>query len=108
MGDWLNKLKVGDTVIVSAGWQGDRLGKVERVTATQIVVGGSRYRKVNGNIVGAQGYSREGLYEATPHRVATVRKAYLARKFSGAKWHDLSLEDLEKVEALVRGFKVSK
>lgn len=53
--EWLNSLKPGDEVLVGGRWD-DRIDKVGRVTATQIVVGGTKYRKSNGRRVGATGF----------------------------------------------------
>ncbi len=66
---WLEHLEAGDEVIVRGGW--DRAGEVRRVdrlTATQIVVGKSRYRRTDGYQVGSSGYRTARIEEATPER----------------------------------------
>jgi hypothetical protein len=99
---WLKSLKVGDTVIVESGWGRGRLGKVERITGTQVIVNDTRYRKKDGGMVGAHGYSRENIYEGTAERVAVVRQAWLADRLANFTWNRLTLEQLEAIYKQVR------
>lgn len=50
--DWLNSLKAGDEVMIPSRYSAPSIVKVDRVTATQIIVGGSRYRRNSGYRVG--------------------------------------------------------
>ena len=105
MYEWLENLKVGDKVIVD-NW-GQSIGTVERVTATLVIVGSCRYRKRDGYQLGGSSYSRGLIREPTPERLAAVRHAVLAKRFSKTEWHKYSLEDLEKVAALLAAFPVT-
>ena len=49
--DWIKDLKAGDKVFVTRGSH-IRLVTVDRVTATQIVIGGERFRKSDGYRMG--------------------------------------------------------
>lgn len=53
MRESLENVKVGDVVILHAGAYRKIVNKVRKVTATMIHVGNERYRKKDGNLVGA-------------------------------------------------------
>jgi hypothetical protein len=103
--DWLASLATGDKVIVTDGWNTQRIAIVDKVTPTQVVVGNARYRRHSGKMVGADSYSRNCIHEATPALLADVRKKTLAIKLAEFKWHDYSLIDLEAVWKVVRAMK---
>lgn len=96
---WLDKLSVGDRVIVYNGGDGASIKAVSKVTPTQIVVGNTRYRRKDGHVVGGDTWSRHSLSEATPERVATVRRRVIAKSLAAVKWGGYELADLEKVWA---------
>jgi hypothetical protein len=100
--DWLEDLKPGDRVIVDSGFFGPTLRTVERVTATQILVGQSRYRRSSGSPVGGDPWARNYLREATPECVAQVRQRSLAERLAKTKWSEYPLERLEAVAALLK------
>ena len=102
MSDWLQNLKAGDKVIIVYGFGDERLVHVDRTTATQIIVGNVRYQRRTGNMVGADSWSRCGIYEATPERAEKVRKKKLAHQLASYKWHDYPLKDLEVIWAAVK------
>jgi hypothetical protein len=105
---WLEDVKVGDEVFASYGGGWSRqltLRKVERVTPTQIVVSGTRYRRKDGRVVGASTWTREWLQEATPELKAEVREEHRRRdvlaKINGVRWGDVHVDTLEHVWDLV-------
>lgn len=53
MRESFENVKVGDVVILHAGPYKTKVNKVRKVTATMIHVGNERYRKKDGNLVGA-------------------------------------------------------
>lgn len=53
MRESLENVKVGDVVIHHAGAYRKTVNKVRKVTATMIHIGNERYRKKDGNLVGA-------------------------------------------------------
>lgn len=100
--EWLEGLKAGDEVVVSHGYHSvGRLEKVERVTATQIVISDSlRFRRDGGRKVGgSESYTRTAIEEATPEARAEIRREALRNRMSLVKWEKVSLETLEKVAA---------
>jgi hypothetical protein len=60
---WLKNLKEGDDVALPMGWTGYYITKVTKTTASQIFIGGHKYRRMDGRSIG--GYSREWLHEPT-------------------------------------------
>lgn len=106
--EWLNNLKPGDQVICRSTSIGsmDVVRTVSRVTATQIIVGSERYRKVNGRRVGdSSGWHSSWLKEATPEQVERIahqkRHLELGRRLQDMRWTKLSLPLLEAVVAVL-------
>ncbi len=66
---WLDELKAGDEVVafVNGSDRAGRLLKVDRTTATQIIVGNARYRRSDGRQPGS-GYGGGWIVEVTPER----------------------------------------
>jgi len=106
--EWLLHLKPGDEVIYTHGWNGEAVGKVTRLTDTQIVFNdGSKWRKQNGYKVGG-GSSYGGvqfLREPTPERLAKVhrkaRRTAIVHNVGRTNFGAWSLEDLEKLQAVI-------
>ena len=109
--EWLNNLKPGDQVICRSTGIGsmDVVRTVSRVTATQIIVGSEKYRKVNGRRMGDSGWYSSWLKEATPEQVERIahqrRHLELSRKLEDTRWAKLSLPLLEAVAAVLDGHK---
>lgn len=103
-GEWLDNLKPGDRVIVDggSGLYPPSVCKVERLTATQIVLdGGGRFRRTNGSQVGVTGWTIPFLSEATPERIAEIveerRRRRLLSLLHKADWSSYSTEKLEEI-----------
>lgn len=81
MNDWLQLLKPGDTVIISSnGLYGQNVRKVEKITATQIVVGGTRYNRKTGHQCGKYSFDSSSLRKATPEVIEEIhRKNYISK-----------------------------
>lgn len=95
---WLNDLKVGDEVIISAGYGGDELATVSRITATQILLAApgrrdyARFRRKDGYRVGEQLYGRSKLFPVTEARRLSVQRRQLHGMLAG-----IQLKDLEQL-----------
>lgn len=102
--DWLHNLQVGDEVIVSTRWYGRFIGKVERATATQLVVNGIRYSRKSGRQTGDHA-TINYLEEPTPERVAGVREATrrkgLIERLRHADFDALTTEQLATMVAIL-------
>jgi hypothetical protein len=108
--DWLEELKPGDKVLYGSH-RDDSIGVVERVTPTQIIVGGTRYNRKTGRRVGPySGFCRPRIQRATAERLAEVetanrkaRAVYTIRRaiesYDADKVH--SLESLEAAAKLL-------
>lgn len=77
--DFIDKLKVGDTFLEPDGLRGHKIGKVAKITKTQVVAeSGERYRIPRGFLIGSGSryspWGRQWAKEATPERVAEVMR----------------------------------
>ena len=105
--EWLNNLKSGDKVIRRSTGLGavDEIVTVNRVTATQIIVGSERYRKVNGRRMGKSTWYSCWIKEATPEQVESItnqrRHLKLGRQLQDVRWKNLPRPVLEAVAAIV-------
>jgi hypothetical protein len=62
---WLEQLKAGDVVVVDFGEHGRATGRVDRVTATKILVGNRKFDRTDGRLIGAE--------DPSPHLVRPAR-----------------------------------
>lgn len=76
---WLNGLKAGDTVINAQGHGVEYLRTVDRVTATQILIGTQKYSKSGGNAIGKGKWDTNSLVEATPDKIAKIKEVEKCR-----------------------------
>jgi len=96
MDNWIEKLKVGDKVLVH-----DNLLPVEKVHKIHVVVAGTKYRKNGGYPVGEWRYGLKRIEEATPERIAEsadkkARRAAISRiERQNLNW--CSTETLQKI-----------
>lgn len=109
--DWLQGLKPGDKVIVNYVLDGPCLRQVSRVTATQIIIrtlrgDGSHYdvrvRRRDGTLVGAEGYSRTYISEATPEVIEEIKRRNRRNYLSKLKWSVVDDATVDVVYAAVR------
>jgi hypothetical protein len=99
---WLESLKPGDEVVcVSLFGYAMSILPVERVTATQIVVGGDRYRRKDGEKTGADQWNRAYLRQPDDATRQRIRKSDLSNRLQRKAWGALPLETMEAVAALV-------
>lgn len=66
---WLASLKAGDEVAIDSSYgRRWRMAKVNRVTATQVIVGqyNAKYRRADGRSVGTQIWESTYIHEPTP------------------------------------------
>lgn len=105
--EWLSTLKPGDKVIRRGTGIGsmDEVVTVGRVTATQVIVGSEKYRKVNGRRIGDSGWNSHWLKEATPKLLESIayqkRHLALSRRLQDTRWAKLPLPLLEAVATVL-------
>lgn len=107
----LHGVKAGEPIIHRDGYGGETVWFVDRVTDTQILFNGGlsgislRYSKDGGRKIGGSGWRRSCVEIATPERLEAVRKkakhSRLASAFQHRNWHNVTLEKLEQIEALL-------
>jgi hypothetical protein len=105
--DWLQELKPGDEVAVDHGRR-RIIEEVERVTATQIVVGGTRFNRQTGDAIGVKGRwsSSARLKPATDKERAEIEHLDLARRLGWMEvgdWHSVPVEKLRAVVTILDG-----
>jgi hypothetical protein len=108
--NWLSELKAGDTVIVDSGasYIEGSVENVEKVTATQIVVGRFRYRKTDGRQMGnTSRWKHPRLLPPNKDKVRNIRRKQLARGIVHNDLSELTLEQLETITAWVKEAKIN-
>lgn len=104
--EWLAQLKAGDEVVLAKNTPGGYvhlLSKVERTTKTQIIVSGLRFSVKNGWPVGDTGYFRSELYPANEKYRGMVLHERLVRQFLAIKPQELTTEQLQAIQTIVKG-----
>lgn len=100
---WLNDLAEGDIVAIPCGFADReyRLERVTKVTQTQIVVGRTRYRKLDGREIGVGLQYRTCIVRATPEirhqaKEGAIRNRLLVRVIN-MNPHKLPIDQLRKI-----------
>jgi len=109
--NWLNELNAGDTVIVESefGHTHKRLEKVDKVTATQIVIGGLRFRKSDGGCMGEdRSWQRTQLKEPRPGPVRELCKREIVDGITDPELLLLTLEQLQCIRVMIQDAKEAK
>lgn len=98
-----SQLAPGDAVVVTGMFIADRLDTVERLTPTHIVLAGSdiHFRRRDGYEVGGDSYRSKHLRQATPTRVASIRRAQAVHRLSNIMWSKLPDSTLAEVLRLL-------
>lgn len=103
----LETLQAGDRVIYYFGrWQSTAsVERVEKITATQIVVKGTRFRKATGRAVGDH-YDRPRIKVGTEEEMQKVKAAYLQKvlseKMKRHTWSEVPLPALRKIDEILK------
>lgn len=101
----LEQLEPGDTVAMSHGWYRSTLHIVDRVTATQIIVGKTRFNRKSGRQCGDVGrWNSSRLYVPTAEDIREIEWEKCASKIAFLERKDLagvSLENLQKAIELL-------
>lgn len=95
--EWLAGLKAGDEVAIFAAGYGrtHELAKVDRVTATQVVIGIGRYRRSDGRKIGTSGrWTSAWLRELTPQIRAECYERKIRADIARIQWDKVPLANL--------------
>lgn len=103
----LEDLKAGDTVIVTRGTGHEEVRTVDRVTASQIIVGNGRYNRRHGGLCGAtDSFSRSSVRHATAEDLERIERRQLISQLVGLRSPDLehmTMERLREATKLIFG-----
>lgn len=105
MSDSLENVKVGDVVIVHMGAYKTTVNKVRKVTATMIHVGNERYRKKDGNLVGAGPWDLRWITIPKEGEIEEMkRQEFIMNVVSGMKTRtarDITYEQAVKIKEVL-------
>ncbi len=93
--EWLESLKAGDVVVLDG--YGQSLARIERTTATMIVVGDSKYQRRTGRRISDDRWHSTYLREATPERRLKIKRESKVEMLKRTYWHALPDEVLFEV-----------
>jgi hypothetical protein len=97
--EWLASLKEGDEVIVAGAQNGMSVSSVQKLTATQLVVRGTRYNRKDGWERGGGGsFSRRWLRKPSPEVVAAIKRKELINRLSCVSRSHLETISNEKLK----------
>jgi hypothetical protein len=103
---WLEALKDGDEVVIRHRYGMDRHGmrlvKVTKITPTQIVANGSRFRRDTGWERGGSVWDSTSLLEATPERRKAIAVDSARSFLAGTNWKTLKDEDVLAIAETAR------
>lgn len=109
MSSWsLESVKAGDEMIISGHFRShDRLEKVDRVTKTQVVIGGNKYRISDGLAIG---YGGEWNVPRASIPTNEQREAVRIRNTRKLLINALQSDDIahQHVDAMMSAYKLSK
>jgi len=103
---WLNELKAGDDVLIrgSRELSAQRIAKVDRTTATQVIVGNARYRRKDGFQMGLENsWYSVWLAPVTQEVRDALRCESMAKYINRADLSHLRLDQLTAIMKIIRG-----
>ena len=100
---WITSIKVGDYVATRSGYSVSDywIGRVEKVTATQIHVGSRKYRKKDGELLGRPGFESCNICQVTDEIRRKVEQQRLTHKMKYMKWETATLEQMRQIDAIL-------
>jgi hypothetical protein len=99
--EWLESLKVGDEVAIKLPHHGYSIDKITIITKTQIITKFSRYRKKDGRSIGSADWFIRNIEPVTDIIRNTVARSSLAIKLKKQSFADLTLDQLERIQAII-------
>lgn len=101
----LKDLKAGDKVIIRNRWN-DRIGTIERVTKTQIIVNGCKFRRENGSQINGDSWTPFRIAVLTEEELQRIQKQKSKEKMKryilNFVFDDLSYEEIEQVYNILK------
>lgn len=101
----LKELKVGDKVIIRNRWN-DRIKTIERVTKTQIIVNGDKYRRKDGFQINGDTWTPSRIEVLTEEELRRMQKQNnkekMKRYIQNFVFDDLSYDEIEHVYNILK------
>jgi hypothetical protein len=98
---WLENLKVGDKVVVASRYN-IHTDIISKITKIQIQIGGSKYRKSNGNLISSDKWTDQYITRYDEDVKKEFHASNGRRYLEGIKWQELPDEMIEKVILLIK------
>jgi len=97
---WLESLKAGDVVGCSGAFSGIPMARaIDRVTATQIIIGGTRYAKKDGYAIGSYSrFSRPNIVMITAALREQMERRDLISWAVNRNWNQSTTEQLRAMK----------
>lgn len=99
---WLESLKAGDEVAADASMGGSRICRVVKVTATQIVLENTRYRRSDGLMIGSTAYRTSYIHPVDDKVRADVLARALSHRARCGELHKMSLANLRILDEMLK------
>ena len=100
--DWLEGLKVGDSVAVPTDFSGYLLTTITGETATRWKIDSSAYDKKTGKRIGSSGWHVVYLHKPTDDIRRQVLRGKVMYNIQHTSWKDLSLEALQEINSILK------
>lgn len=104
----LKDLKAGDKVVIRNRWN-DRIGTIERVTKTQIIVNGYKFRRESGLQINGDSWTPSRIAVLTEEELQGIKKQnaknMMKRYIKNFVFDDLSYEEIEQVYNILKKLK---
>lgn len=91
----------GDRVVIQVGFDKPRLAIVERVTDTQAIVKGQRFRRQNGYLIGGGSWRNGHIRHPSEQDIKDITRRAMIRQCQGIEWQTLTDEQLAEVLSIV-------
>lgn len=103
--NWIQKLKVGDRVMIKRQ-ASTVLRTVEQITEIEVITDSKRFNRLTGNSIGASGWYLNSISEATPKAIADLRARVqvfdILKTINNTSWHNLSIDKIKDVYAILQ------
>jgi hypothetical protein len=102
---WLDRLAPGDQVIVQEHGRDSLAWVDQRLPSGRILVawdGSTHEFNFDGRLHTSGTYTATFLVEPTPYRKGMIEKQYLARYLAEQQWHQVPLDTLRQIVALLQ------
>ena len=104
----LKDLQAGDKVIIRNRWN-DRIGTIERVTKTQIIVNGCKFRREDGSQINGDRWTPYRIAALTEEELRRIqkqnKKEKMKRYILNFAFDNLSYEEIEQVYNILKKLK---